>query len=442
MKQFNKKKHRTIQNFLYVLGCCWLTQFSQIDAKVGEGGRSVAKKEPLATSLSVYKDVALLRKIHPLASQAGMHSLSITGIPVTWIPESLLVNILPDNKKTKIIDYTIDPNSSDSGLVLQLGINSSDTTTDSQHQLELIYLFTNFSWQINYVAELSPTCDSLHFNGWVELKNKSGVSFEKVNVQLVDAPAPMRPLLKTTSSTAPSPLSSGKTESAPLQEKPQSIEPHSYVIPEAIDFRKDGDKRVIWVQAQDIKAKQDYRVFVGGGLLEDRDGKIEHPPIETWISFNNNSEIQEGLGQPLPGGMITIYQHDNVGGLEMLGQSTIPHIGSGQEISLKIPSTHSNKAALGSDIEINQVVSSNLEQTDYKRLSEKIIELGYHLTLTNKSEQAVSVRVILDLPNVEWTIVRETPVHQQTHPHEVFWVIDIPAKGESDLKYRLRLMKS
>ena len=418
------------------MGCCWFTQFSQVDAKASEGGHSVLKREPLTTSLSVYKDVALLRKTHPLVSQVGIHSLSITGIPATWIPESLLINILPDNKKTRIIDYTIEPNPSESGLVLQLGINSSDTATDSQRQLELIYLFTNFSWQINYVAELSPACDSLSFNGWIELKNKSGVSFDKVKVQLVDAPAPMRPLLKVNSSVTPSALSSEKTETS------QIMEPHSYVIPDAIDFRKDGDKKVIWVQAQDIKAKQDYRVFVGGGLLEDRDGKIEHPPIETWISFSNNSENKEGLGQPLPGGMITIYQHDNVGGLEMLGQSTIPHTGTGQEISFKIPSTRSNKTALGSDIEINQVVSSNLEQTDYKRLSEKIVELGYHVTLTNKSEQAVSVRVILNLPNVEWTVVRETPVHQQTHPQEIFWVIDIPAKGESDLKYRLRLMKS
>lgn len=432
-----------MQSFLYALGYCWLTQFSQVDARMAEGGRPVVKKEPLTTSLSVYKDVALLRKVHPLASQTGMHSLVIAGIPESWIPESLLINILPDNTRTKIIDYTINQNPSDSGLVLQLGINNVDATLSSpQRQLELIYLFTNFSWQINYVAELSPTCDSLHFSGWIELKNKSGVSFESVNVQLMDAPAPMRPLLKATSLPTSASLSSDKAGDAKsVEEKPLSIEPHSYVLLEAIDLKKDADKKVIWVQAQDIKAKQDYRVFVGGEFLEDKDGKIEYPPIETWISFNNDFENQEGLGQSLPGGMITIYQHNNVGGIEMLGQSTITHTNAGQEISLKIPSTHSNRAALGSDIEINQVVSSNLEQTDYKRLSEKIIELGYHLTLTNKSEQAVSVRVILDLPNVEWTLVRETPVHQQTHPQEIFWVIDIPAKGASDLKYRLRLMK-
>jgi hypothetical protein len=74
-------------------------------------------------------------------------------------------------------------------------------------------------------------------------------------------------------------------------------------------------------------------------------------------------------------------------------------------------------------------------------LAENVTEGGYRLNIKNNQDTAVTIKVVLDIPIKDWNMTRESLPHQSDHPDRVYWIIEIPSKGEVDLKYRLNLSR-
>ena len=110
---------------------------------------------------------------------------------------------------------------------------------------------------------------------------------------------------------------------------------------------------------------------------------------------------------------------------------------------MKVPATQAEKNfSTPNDNKALRTFETELEQTEFKKLSDKITESSYRLNLKNKANQPITIRVTLDLPQGEWTVVRENISHQQNGDQQVFWTIQIGANSEVDLKYRVRLIRN
>ena len=401
------------------------------DQTVKPSSSSSSSEQTLPTILTIYKDAALVKKTHRLPLETGSHFYSIKGIAGTIYPTTLMLALHSNSKSAHIQEYSLNsPDHQDNNpaenaaktLELHIHTKSSDPHT----HLDLLYLFKNLGWRIDYTMQFSPTYDTLELNGWIEITNHSGVDFHEATLQLIDSPAPT---LKQNHTEAL------ETESAPLKAP-------SYSVIQPVNIGKNDTKKINWVTSQAIHGHLRYRLFIGGDYLEDMNHKSGKPLIETWVTFINNQK--EGLGLPLPAGSATLYYQSKQKTLESLGTVVIPATAIDQEVSVRLPLTVNNPSRDLDNHDLSKIsaVETNLEQTEFKKLSDKITEANYRLSLKNKSCQPVSLQVVLDLPVANCKIVKENKTHVVHSPQQISWPIDIPAESEVDLKYRLQIDKT
>ncbi|MCX7337964.1 MAG: hypothetical protein NTX76_01595 [Alphaproteobacteria bacterium] len=371
------------------------------------------------TYLTIYKDASLLRQIRSLSAQTGEHTYHISPIAQTIFPNTLMIGSAIDKQNIPIKEYTLIPENGYTSA-LNLTLNSSDNHTN--HLLQLLYMFKDLTWQVYYTIELSPSYNTVNINSWIIITNNTHLNFNKSHVQLVDGAAPV--FL----------FQSKEAKGACL--------PHSqyaYSINQLTNIPAHSVKQINWASSHDIEVRRSYHLAVGGVYLEEVKGR-PHPMVETWISFANNPN--NGLGLWFPPGEAVFYSRDEKGFLEMLGKVSIPHTPVGKDVELLIPSHQSEKNFSHDDRDsMCKIIETELDQTEYKKLTDKMSEESFRLNLRNRSDQPIAIQVVLDTPEkTEITIVRENTSHQQTQTG-IHWTVHIGPNADVDLKYRIRIIK-
>lgn len=140
------------------------------------------------------------------------------------------------------------------------------------------------------------------------------------------------------------------------------------------------------------------------------------------LEMKNTKE--NGLGEPLAGGRVRIYEADPSGALQFTGESTIKHTPEGEKVSLDIG------AAFDLAAERREVSS--------KRISDREREYSVEIKLRNRKKTAVSIVVNENAGG-------DTEITQQSHPstrkdaNTLEWTIPVPAGQEAVLTYTARV---
>lgn len=380
----------------------------------------------LATTLTLYKNGALVCQGQTLPLSSGKHRMQIPGIAHSIIKESLMLSLSAQPKEAKIEESIFIKSDTDNSLILDLLVNSS--VSEPKSYVNLTYLLRNMSWKPHYAIQFRSGYQYLFFNGSVEIINTSGISYRKAQIQFVDSPLP-------------------ETQEKNAEKIYANAKGYSYKG--LLDLPDNQPKRLNWISSKDtLKPKLEYRISVGGEYLKDMDNKPANPVIETWVSFNNT--IENNLGQDLPPGVAVLYYQDEQGKLEILGSTHIAHTGIGQEVSVRIPSTQIDKIEKSHNKE-SKSIEALLEQNQFISASNTA---QYCLKLKNTSKTPVTIRVVLDLPNdiENCTIIRDTIPHAKNKnkandgkhydSDAPYWNITIPAEGDVQLKYQLSFIKA
>ena len=103
--------------------------------------------------------------------------------------------------------------------------------------------------------------------------------------------------------------------------------------------------------------------------------------MAVFVEFQNKGD---GLGIPLPKGIVRVYKKDTQGNAQFVGEDQIDHTPRNETVRLK----------LGDAFD----VTADRRQTDFKRLAEEsrdvvIFETAYRLVLKNAKREAVTVVV-------------------------------------------------
>ncbi len=132
-----------------------------------------------------------------------------------------------------------------------------------------------------------------------------------------------------------------------------------------------------------------------------------------------------GLGQPLPGGTIRVYQQvQDANSSIFVGEEHMRAVPKGEEVELVIGSA-------------NQVTGSG-KQLSYENLSRNSYQLTQEITLRNSGNKAVSVDVVGNMPR-NWKILNESIKHEKKSANRVIWTLEIPAEGKVSFDYKLRV---
>jgi hypothetical protein len=299
---------------------------------------------------------------------------------------------------------------------------------DSQPQpVVLSYLTRGLSWHADYVAELNDADTAVDLSGWVTLNNESGATYRNAQLKLVAGEVhqvqqqfqPMRLQRK---------MAITDSMDAGNMAEESMFEYHLYSLGRPTTIREKQSKQVALLQADRVKVRKEL-VFQGQNYYYSGSAGVLGKKLKAGVFVQLKNSRAAGLGMPLPAGVMRVYKKDRSGNLQFVGEDSIDHTPENETIRLK----------LGEAFD----VTADKKQTDFKKLAGNSIyhyvyEAAFQFVLKNGKDDAVTVRVVEPVPG-DWKIVKESAPHVKESSGTAVWKVEIPAKGNTELTYRVQV---
>jgi len=289
--------------------------------------------------------------------------------------------------------------------------------------VDLTYLTNGMHWSADYVANFDEDKEQLSLTGWITLVNNSGVTFENAVTQVVAGD------VNVVSVQPPPP---GLRQKVMMQDAEEVIvtgskrqglfDYHLYTLPYPTTVANNQSKQVSFLEADKVDAKRHYRYDAFGFRSEEI---AENAAVH--IRFEN--EKSAGLGEPLPSGAIRVYGADNEDRPQFLGSDLIDHTAEGALVDLQVGEAFDVTVK---PTQIERVVLSRSQRS-------QVYEVVQSYALENAKDEAVVVEVHQDNLYGEWTVLEENHTHEKTNARKAIWKVRVPAKGEVELRFKLRV---
>lgn len=327
----------------------------------------------------------------------------------TGVPGRLAFSGVPDNLRDKPT------------LVISLA-----NATIGDQNLELSYLTGGLSWKADYVAELNEKDSHLDINGWVTLSNRSGASYPDARLQLVAGDVNL--VQDDMARGRPVPLMAKATmaEAADMSQE-ALFEYHLYTLERATSIADNQIKQVALMSASSVPVKKEL-LFEGqnyyySGQYGELGQKLK---AGVFVEFTNKGE---GLGIPLPKGVVRVYKKDSKGNAQFIGEDRVDHTPRNETVRLK----------LGDAFD----VTADRKQTDFRKLAgtsryNYVFESAYQITIKNAKTEAVTIKVSEPMPG-DWQMLSESHPHAKAAANTAVWNISVPAEGKTVLTYRVQV---
>ena len=328
-----------------------------------------------------------------------------------------------------------------------------------RHTVTLAYLATGLQWSADYVARLNPDSESLSLKGWITLANFGGTGFADAPVQVVagnlnrdEDTVPVEPTvmalapscwpLDTTTggaeeivvtgsrarrdpSYAPSPLV--QTSREELMEVQDVVVTGSrivrlgelgdykiYTLPEPTDVNARQTKQVQFLDQADVGFTRTYAVDV----FEDNDDEPEQPVLMLRLL----NETATGLGLPLPGGGVSLFE-TQAGQTLFTGQARFEDKGVGLPVELYFGEAM--------DLTVKQDTGEEVRSEGLKRVPVTV-------TIRNDKPQPVEIEVRPgEAAYGGFRILRSSARHVITEGGIPAWRLRVPAGGVTTLTYTI-----
>jgi hypothetical protein len=262
------------------------------------------------------------------------------------------------------------------------------TPQEGESSFELGYLAKGISWAATYTIVVDATEKHLDLNNWILIRNESGVDIKKGHFRI-----------------------------AHTQQESESF----YEIEHPVSLVNQTSKNVSWFAARNLTPVKSFRIYPKNNMLHNEEGVVMKPPVETWLSVQN--EKDKGLGVPLPEGTIRVFRRNADNSLFYVGENKTSRILLGKALSLRIGTTNE--------------IQAEMRQTDYRKLGGQVVESGYRLDLKNTTAVPKQVTVYQNVSG-EKNVLRETHAHEEEEKR-IKWTIPLAPNEEVSLRYRIRM---
>jgi len=314
-----------------------------------------------------------------------------------------------------VSDYQISVNALPEGLItkptLVWMVNSSKS---GKQDVEVSYQTSGMNWHTEYVAVLNKNDDKLDLNSWVSVENKSGTTYKNAKLKLVAGDVNLvQPQYNNRRYKGEMVMAMDAMQ--PQFEEKEFFEYHIYNLQRQTTLSNNETKQVSLFEASDVKANKKY-YYKGGSYY----GNSANRKVSVIIEFENSKA--NNLNVPMPKGKVRVYKSDG-DALEFIGEDLIDHTSKNEKVKLKIGEAF--------DIVVNDV------QTENKRISDRVSEQEYEITIKNKKNESIVVDVERSL-GLNWTVLNSSLDYKKIDSQNILFKVPVKAEGETVLKYKVR----
>jgi hypothetical protein len=253
------------------------------------------------------------------------------------------------------------------------------------------------------------------------MDNKSGAQYRQAKLKLVAGEvnqAPPERLRRKTFMEEAAP-----TSQAPQFKEESFFEYHIYDLERPTTIKDKQTKQIKLLEAQGVKCSKELLVY-GIKSYFTRQYRPSNPkqPVGVYMKLKNSKE--NGLGAPLPKGVMRLYKRDSSGSQQFIGEDRIQHTPKDETVKLKVG-------------EAFDVVAER-RQVDYKRITSRRHESEWEITLRNHKKEAVTVGIVEPLFG-NWTMLSNSDPFEKKDAFTIRFDVQVPADGEVKVNYRVRV---
>lgn len=290
--------------------------------------------------------------------------------------------------------------------------------------VEASYLTNGMNWQSDYVLVLNADDAHGDLQGWVTLTNTSGVGFENARLQLVagnlNRVGGNDEMYRMADTVSRTPSEKAK---APFQEK-AFFEYHLYTLQRPASIREQETKQVSLLEASGFNVNKEYVIngqsYYYSGY--DSPGTLIKEKIGVYVQFRNSQDNK--LGMPLPAGTIRLYQKDDDGSQQFIGEDRLEHTPRDEDLRIKVGDAFD--------------VVAERKETDYKALPRAVYEYAYEIKIRNHKSHPITVIVNEPLSG-DWKLISSSFKAEKTSSSSARFRVTVEKDAEAILTYRVRV---
>ena len=288
-----------------------------------------------------------------------------------------------------------------------------DSNSSGKQNVEVSYQTGGMNWHAEYVALLNENDTKMDLNSWVSIENNSGKTFKDAKLKLVAGDVNLvKNQPKYGRTDVMYEAVALKSAADGFQEK-EFFEYHIYDLQRPSTIADKEIKQISLFEAENVNIHKKY-LYKSGQYYSDN-GKVA-----VYVEFKNDEK--SNLGVPMPKGKVRVYKSDGTS-VEFIGEDLIDHTPKNEELNLKIGDAF-------------DVVAEEI-QSDYKKISNKVHEEEYEITLKNHKKDDITVEVARDL-GVNWEILSSSIKCEKESSSKITFQVPIKADDETVLKFRVR----
>ncbi|MEZ4411545.1 MAG: hypothetical protein R2910_01000 [Gemmatimonadales bacterium] len=304
-------------------------------------------------------------------------------------------------------------------VIVEPTLKLSLTSAKALPSLGLAYFTSGAGWQASYQVILGGKDARVAGNAVIE---SSTINVADAELQLMAGDVGSAPQARR----APA-MAAMSYEGAAAKDE-QVGEAHLYTVPGRVTIRPGETSLVALFDPTTAPVVKRLVVQSGlpywGGLPQY--GDEQQVPVA--VTYVVTRALKTPFGDtPVPGGVARIYQKDNGGRLQLIGESSLGHTAAGQPLELD--------AGTAFDF------TAKRTQTTYAITRDKngksTATADYRVTVANATDSSATVDVYEERGG-DWAVVTSSVPADRVSSTRVRFKVAVPAKGETTITYQIR----
>jgi hypothetical protein len=275
--------------------------------------------------------------------------------------------------------------------------------------VEVTYMTSSINWHAEYVGVVDAQDENIDLAAWVSIDNRSGATYENAQLDLVAGDVNQVQQQRAEMMWEAEDVALAKGAAPSFQEE-SLFEYHLYKLDTPATVADREIKQLTFFPSTDVEVEKvlEFDQYRGGD-------------VRVLLEFDNSEKA--GLGVPLPAGKVRMYKEDSSGALQFIGEDRIDHTPKDELVSLY----------LGNAFD----VTAERKVMDTRKITSRIREEDYEVTLRNHKDENVVIRVV-DHPHGFWEVTKSTHEYVKTEASRIEFQVPVERDGEAVVSYTIR----
>jgi hypothetical protein len=298
---------------------------------------------------------------------------------------------------------------------------ASDRTTPQS--VEASYLTGGINWRSDYVVLVNADDTRADMTGWVTIDNNSGAEYRNAELKLVAGDVHRAKDQQAYEAKMRADVARAAAQQEQFKEE-SFFEYHLYTLQRRTTIKNAQTKQVSLLDAKGFSINKQFIIYGQPYYYRgyNNPGEPIKEKIGVYVEFDNSQK--NGLGLPLPAGIVRLYKADSAGGQQFIGEDRIDHTPKDEKVKVKVGDAFD--------------IIGERKMMDYRAISSRVYEYAYQIVIRNHKKEAATI-IVNEPIGGDWEMISSSHKWEKTAAFASRFTVPVAADGSATLSYRVRV---